>query len=303
MLTRSITIQPPAWIFILTLLAIVATGKLVGSSPCARVLDDCYSTAKQAHPLDEVRQASYAASCLEQPCEARKRGALVPLSILILGIVVLRVWLGQRAPEDETPDDTRVPTRAPASAAGRENTPRTSLSQSPVDAPSAIKAPVDGLSLAQRNACLETLAETDDKSRAELVYRLKGFIGGDDTQQWKAAPLSDLILLCNCLALGALLGPEKSKYRRELCSFSGETDALSGADLNAQTKKGLLGLSLDTLRTDLHDFADMGAYPASVARQTVTNALLSLSQDDALAGLLRCSKQELVHLAEVLSSK
>ena len=321
-------ITPPVWIFGLTLLAIVATGGLVGTSPCDRVTRDCLSKAAQAHPDNTALQQAFVGPCAESACRDGKSGAIVPFTILILGAVVYFVWSRQAGPvrlpssagTGSAPSATREP--VPATAASKpavarrtsmptpsEPTPGApapaaapatpSAAHEPVAAPSTGKS--DGLTTAQRKVLLSTFHRDETTTKDTIAANVAHILGTASADAWKAPAMDDLDLLARALAVAALFGPAASKYRRGLDAPGLPPEARLDV-LNASTKKALHAQCLETLRRDLAALAAQPAYPVTLSADAVQATVQALQQPDALAGLSRCSKAALVELAAFLEA-
>jgi hypothetical protein len=127
-MSRLDAVTPPMWIFGFTLLLVIITGGFVGSSPCERAVSDCEALAREAQPADATLREQYVAECSAQACTGGKRSPLLPISILILGFVLYRLWLRHGDPEhmkffpDPGSFSDPVPAGAGTTPAAREAT-------------------------------------------------------------------------------------------------------------------------------------------------------------------------------------
>lgn len=318
-------VTPPVWILILTLVAIVATGALFGKSSRERTAYGCESLAIEAHPNHATAQKAYLARCLAQPSVSGKSMALVLLSILMLGVGLYSVWWRQRnsggmslprtsasPPESalavtdslaKTAPPATTPSVSPGStlsASPRATEDKGAAAESPDASGAGAVAMGDGLSAAHRQLCVDALQAKEEPSKEEVAGNLGHFLGTSDTQLYKPAPLDDLELLAKCLAVAALAGPEGSRYRR---AFQMPPRDFADRDLEAlqaKTKKALHTLCVETLRQDLGAIAKRSSFPASLSSASVVATADALHAEGALAGLSRCSKAALVHLAAFL---
>jgi hypothetical protein len=100
MSSRLDSVTPPMWIFAFTLVLIIITGGLVGSSPCERSMRDCETLAREEQPMDATLRQQYVDACSAQACSPDRTAWVLPLSILILGFVLYRLWLRHGDPEN-----------------------------------------------------------------------------------------------------------------------------------------------------------------------------------------------------------
>lgn len=319
-MNKLIRISPPAWIFGLTLLAIILTGRFVGTSPCERALNDCYAQASASYPDGASQQQFSAASCTASPCEVKKRGALVPLTILIAGFVFMRVWFRQNprpVVEADASGNARAPQRpgeASGSARGsakKSDPPATTLTTTPAITPATTPAMTptaaqssseDTLALNDEETtfCVDALRGSEGQSKEELTGSLCRLIAPTTADQWKGARLADLDLLVKALAAGALFGPVTAKYRAGLRSDA-DTPAEATAAMQEQTKKALGEHCLLMLRQDMQSLVASSEYPGAVSRDIVTDIALALHDDAALSGLAKCGKPGLLRLSVFLA--
>ncbi|MEO1077926.1 MAG: hypothetical protein AAFY29_00110 [Pseudomonadota bacterium] len=266
------SITPPAWIFIGTLLLIIFTGGAFGS----------------------------------------KTSAFVPLSLIILGFVLYRVWVRQGDPESMSFDRKdaalepatavapRTPKPPPAAPAAKKSAappkPKAKKAAAPASAPASASA--GDLKSAQEKLCLAVLAD-GEKTRDEITDMLGKLTGSTDPEHWKGGPLNDLEVMAKALAMAALIGPEGSKYRSGLTSKGAQiSDDLE--ELGAKTKKELHEACVGVLTQDIKTIVAAGKYPASLSSDVASAVADAALSPDGLDGISRCSKAGLVHLAAFL---
>ncbi|MEM9314050.1 MAG: hypothetical protein AAGA95_05435, partial [Pseudomonadota bacterium] len=207
------SITPPVWIFIGTLLLIIFTGGMFGS----------------------------------------KTSAFVPLSLIILGFVLYRVWVRQGNPasmsaakkdaalEPAPAVAPRSPARTPKPPAAAPAAKKSAAPAKPkakkAAAPASASASAGDLKPAQEKLCLAVLADSE-KTRDEITDMLGKLTGSPDPEHWKGGPLNDLEVMAKALAMAALIGPEGSKYRSALTN-KGALNLGNLEELGAKTKKEL----------------------------------------------------------------
>lgn len=271
-------ITAPVWIFLFTLVLIVASGRLVGSSPCERTLRTCESTAVQAHTNNLMLQQAYISRCSEAACKNDKSGAAVPFSLLVFGAVLYVVWRRQGATEEKA---SPAPT----------GTIETAVPTAGTEPETASEAPPAPAADADHSLAPEADAEESKEDLAQLLGRLVRGVPADD---WKAAPTGDLALLSRAIAIGTL-GTDDGAPRHDSAA------GIDRKDLDELTKKALHQRCIDLLRTDLdrQASADSNASPQQ-GHASARSVRDSLDAEDALDGLSRLNKATLVALAAFL---
>jgi hypothetical protein len=315
-------ITTPVWIFLFTLLLVVITGGIVGTSPCERTVRNCEATAQRAHTNNLTLQQAYISRCSEEACKSGKSSAALPFSILVLGAVLYIVWLrqGDSGDRDSSPAARSATTQGAAPAAS--GTPATSkapaqptsasaASSAPPSAPpsapegkrkaatepGAKSAPKTSFSPGEKAVYFDALKLNAEQPKEDLAQGLCRLTGVADADLWKGAPADDLALLNRSIATAALLSPAGSKYRNRTGAGSTGKEAL-----DAMTKKALHQQCVTALRADLKSLAGADAYPQELSKTTVRDTIASLDEEGALAGLSRLSKAGLITLAAFLSS-
>lgn len=324
---------PPVWIFGLTLLAIVVTGPLVGTSPCERAIKECYT---EGVGMDSDR-TSLQQACAQAPCEVKKRGALVPLAILIAGLVIVKVWFRQNAPSntpgqpgsvaaparsrsgDHTSGDRREPREsqpskaAPARRAtdqpGIKSAVKKTSARKSKPAPSAAVEPAGkqpgsdkspALGEQDQSFCLAVLSGPGDQSRDALTASLARLLGTPGSEEWKSVRLADMDLLTKALAAGALFGATAERYGRGLRGDSNAGLPVSD-ELQQQTKKSLVSHCQAILKGDMQGIARNTDYLTDPGHAAVLEIANALADEGALSGLTKCGKEGLLRLAVVIA--
>jgi len=254
-------LTPPIWIFLFTLVLIILSTGFVGGSP--------------------------------------NNVLAIPLSIIVLGFVLYRVWTRQgdkdgrvlppaaENPSGPVPAPVRArttPDDARSSAADAEARPQ-ATAVSKAETP----APADALNPEQRTLCLTALGAGADTTKSELAAHIAELLGATDAGAWKPAPHDDLELLARGLALRTLAG-----------AAPGANPGAPPAHLQEETKKGLLTFCVSTLRTEIAALAGADATIDGVSPSTLHATQVALAEKDALDGLTRCSKTSLATLARAL---
>ena len=308
------SITPPVWIFVCTLLLIIFTGGLVGSSPCERAITECQASAAKTYPNNEAQQQTYISECSAPACgaESSKTSAFVPFSLIILGFVLYQVWVrqgnsgsmsfsgGEPALAGASPARAGAPKASPAPAAAKKSAApakpkaKAKKAQAPAPAPAAS----DDLKPAQEKFCLEVLAD-GEKSREEITDMLGKLTGSSDPELWKGGPLNDLEVLAKALSMAALIGPSGSKYRSAVAG-KGALNLGDMTELEARTKKELHEQCVSTLTQDVKAMVAAGKYPAALSADVASSVAAAAQSADGLDGISRCSKAGLVYLAAFL---
>ncbi|MFK7829052.1 MAG: hypothetical protein AB8B57_04660 [Congregibacter sp.] len=311
-------VTPPVWILVLTLVAIVVTGALFGKSSPELRASDCASLAVEARADNAVLQQPNAGRCTAQSGKSGKSIAPALFAILVLSAGLYSVWWRQKgrvrqatSPVPSASDESAnsasgktassvAPQKVVAVSPKPKRQSKKTKSGSYAESDASNASADDGLTVAQRHLCLEALQDKEERLKDEVIASLGQFVKSSDTALWKSAPLDDLELLTSSLAVAALAGPEVSRYRRAFQASSSTAANAAVEDLREQTKKALQALCIATLRRDLQLIAARPAHPESLSVETVRTVVDALHAKDALAGLSRCSKAALVHLAEFL---
>ena len=325
-------ITAPVWIFLFTLFLVVATGGIVGTSPCERTVTTCETSAVAAHSNNLTLQEAYVSRCSEAACKSQKSGAAVPFSILVLGYVLYRVWTRQ-GDTGTPPSPARrsatgaAPSTAPKKAAGTRA--KEELKEEPEKTPKdAARATPSASKRKSRTKAPDGPDTVTAEAGAKAPEKATGKASGKGPTLTPAQ---------KTLYLGTLYFDEdtpKGDVARRLSELTGATDAsvwkgapasdlallakaiaaaaaLDGAtskyrDPNGgeaptdavaeMTKKALYEQSLETLQTDL-DALGKNDFPEGLSKASVDGVTSSLRGEDALDGLSRLSKSALVSLA------
>jgi hypothetical protein len=313
-------IPAPVWIIILTLFAIVLTGPLIGTSPCDRVIQDCYSDAGAARPDTASQQQASAAPCADIPCEVNKRGALVPITILIAGFVFMNVWFRQHpqavADADADADagdntSSGAETRRQHDGASGTATDTRKNSDPSTPAPVTASPPPPLLTSSvgasapvnedeERKFCHDVLRGSADPSKEKLTGSLCRLIAPTTADQWKGARLADLEMLVKSVAAAALFGPLTAKYRAGLRTDSNAV-AQASPEMQELTKRALADHCLGTLQRDLQSVVASPESATALYRETVANTLSALNNEGALSSLANCGKPGLLRLSIFLA--
>lgn len=300
-------ITVPAWIFILTLVLVVASGGIVGGRSCERAVRNCEGSAMQTHPDNLALRQAYVSRCAESACSSGKSGAVLPFSILIFGVVVYAIWLrtsdssdsGSSAKNTGSAASESAPTGSGVAPGSTQAPAAAPTASAPPPASTAVPAPaVRASPRADESAdYLHALLADGEQSKEELARWLCRRTGVSDADRWKGAPAGDLALLQRAIATAAALGPADSKYSGRL-----DADSTRG-EADARTKKALQQQCIDVLRADLSTLASAGVYPEGLSEGAVRETVKALDAEDALAGLSRLSKATLVSLAAFLDGR
>ena len=295
-------ITAPVWIFLLTLVLIVLSGRIVGSQSCGRAVENCESSAMQLHPNSPALRQDYVSGCTESACSSGKSGAVVPFSMLALGVVFYVVWLrtGDSSDRDSSAINTAsaasgpAPARSSAAPESRQAATAARTTSATSSVPTAEPPPTTTPAAGESTVYLDALQADGEQSKEELAGWLSRLTGISGADRWKGAPAGDLTLLKRAIATAAALGPADSKYRNRV---GADTD---GSELDALTKKTLHQHCIDVLRADLATLASAATCPGELSDTSVRETLNALDAPQALAGLARLSKSTLVSLAAFL---